>query len=207
MSSKCGATREDIYTLPIGEKWMLFSSYNMSSAMVNNTTVKHIAACLNDNEITVPELVRNLYWMLTEEPVNHHAPEKFNKLVIIPTRSCNMRCVYCDFSANGGSCNTLNPILACRLIDATVEKLLLESSSILRVHFFGGEPLVARQCIETIVHYARMVCSKKRLTPWFEITTNGFFDSTAVPFIGDYIDNVVISIDGDEATKVKLLSS
>jgi uncharacterized protein len=42
-----------------------------------------------------------------------------------------------------------------------------------------------------------MVCARKGLIPWFEITTNGLLDPTAVPFIGDYMDSVVISLDGD----------
>ena len=69
----------------------------------------------------------------------------------------------------------------------------------LRIHFFGGEPLVARPCVETVVHYARMVCARKGVTPWFEITTNGLFDPTALSFVGDYFDSAVISLDGAES--------
>jgi uncharacterized protein len=107
-----------------------------------------------------------------------------------------MRCVYCDFGTSGTYATTLDPRLACRLIDDVAAKLPSTSPAILRIHFFGGEPMMARPCVETVVHYARMVCARTGLTPWFEITTNGLLDPTAVPFIGDYMDSVVISLDG-----------
>jgi uncharacterized protein len=36
------------------------------------------------------------------------------------------------------------------------------------------------------------------MVPWFELTTNGLFDEGLVPFLGDYIDSIVVSLDGTE---------
>jgi uncharacterized protein len=189
----------EIYAMPMGERCMLFSPRNMTSAMVNRAAVAAMAAYAACNAVDIPENLWSLWNTLTETPaIPHNSPSAPAKLVIIPTRSCNMRCVYCDFGASGARSSTLDPVLACRLIDNAVEMLSTASQAMLHVHFFGGEPLVARQCVEIVVHYSRMVCVRKGLIPWFELTTNGFFDPTALPLIGDYMDSAVISIDGDE---------
>ncbi len=189
---------EDIYTLPFGERWMLFSPRTMTSAMVNEAAVKALAAFTVDPVSGTPGAIKSLFERLTDNPrsLNQYAAS-LEKLVIIPTRSCNMRCVYCDFDPLAIKNTTLDPGLACKLIDYSAERLAPKPSSVLRIHFFGGEPLVARQCVETAVHYSRMVCAWRNLVPWFEITTNGFFDPTAIPLIGDYMDSAVISIDGN----------
>lgn len=191
---------EDVYAVPMGGQWLLFSPRNLTSAMVNRAAVEAVAACANGNAANVPETVRDLWQQLSETSATpFRPPSALQKLVIIPTRSCNMRCVYCDFGTPGAHATTLNPRLACRLIDDVAAKPPSTSPAMLRIHFFGGEPLVARPCVETVVHYARMVCARTGLTPWFEITTNGLLDPTAVPFIGDYMDSVVISLDGAES--------
>jgi uncharacterized protein len=193
------AALENIYAIPIAERWLLFSPHAMTSAMVNRAAVDALVIAAENNAVHIPEKLRSLWNELTATSTSPCSPDSaMEKLVIIPTRSCNMRCVYCDFGSSTAHPATLDPALACRLIDYAAENLSSKSQAMLRTHFFGGEPLVARQCVETAVHYSRMMCARKGLTPWFEITTNGFFDPTAVPFIGDYINSAVISLDGDE---------
>ena len=188
---------EDIYVLPFGSQWLVFSPKTMVSAMVNETTVRALASFTTVPEGGTVEPVKRLFTRLTQNPrPMDHCTAPLEKLVIIPTRSCNMRCVYCDFDPSAPKGQHLDPRLACKLIDYAAEHLPPTPLSVLRVHFFGGEPLVARQCIETAVHYSRMICARRKLVPWFEITTNGFFDPTAVPLIGDYMDSAIISIDG-----------
>ena len=192
---------EDVCAIPIGGQWMLVSLHNLTSAMVNLAAVKAVAACAAHDAGSPPEAVTDLWQQLSEAPATPRGPQSApEKLIIIPTRSCNMRCVYCDFGTSGTHESTLDPRLACRLIDEVAAKLPLTPPAMLRIHFFGGEPLVARPCVETVVHYARMACARKGLTPWFEVTTNGLLDPTAVSFIGDYMDSVVISLDGAEST-------
>jgi uncharacterized protein len=190
----------NVHALPMGGNWLLVSAHSLTTAMVNRAAVQALAACAQGDASKAPEKVKNLWQQLsqpyTRPRVSVSEPEK---LVVIPTRRCNMRCVYCDFGELGAGLQTLDPRLACKLIDEIAAKPPSTSPAMLRIHFFGGEPLVTRPCVETIVHYARMVCARIELTPWFEITTNGLFDSTAVGFIGDYIDSVVISLDGPEA--------
>lgn len=190
---------DEIYVVPMGEQWLLVSPRSQVSATVNRPAVDAVASCAAGNGADAPLGVRDLWRQLSTTRLHASFPlASMEKLVIIPTRSCNMRCVYCDFGAPSTLATVLDPRLACRLIDAAVASMH-PSSSTLRIHFFGGEPMVARSCTETVVHYARMVCSRMGLTPWFEITTNGLFDPSAVPFIGDYMDSAVVSLDGDRS--------
>lgn len=191
----------DVYAIPVGGQWILHSPRSMTSALVNRAAVKAVAACASGDASAASGTMADLWRRLSEvdEPPER-PPLRPAKLVIIPTRSCNMRCVYCDFDASVTRSATLDPRLACRLIDDAAAKLRPASPGLLRIHFFGGEPLLARQCVETVVHYARMVCARTGLVPWFEVTTNGLFDPSAIPLLGDYMDSVVISLDGDEST-------
>jgi uncharacterized protein len=66
----------------------------------------------------------------------------------------------------------------------------------LEVHFFGGEPFVAGDVVDVVVHRARSVAAQLGLVPRFEVCTNGVFDDARARFVGDYIDTVVLSMDG-----------
>jgi uncharacterized protein len=168
--------------------------------MVNRSAAAALASCARNETICASQPLRDLWEQLSDfVPVPTAEPPTPEKLVIIPTRACNMSCVYCDFGKLGGQKAMLDPRLACRLIDEIAAKPPATSPAMLRIHFFGGEPLVARCCVETVVHYARMICARSNLIPWFEITTNGYLDASAVPFIGDYMDSAVISLDGNQA--------
>jgi len=66
----------------------------------------------------------------------------------------------------------------------------------MEIHFFGGEPMVARDVIEVAVQRARMVCSENKLIPFFEISTNGQYNADDARFLGQYFNKVVLSLDG-----------
>lgn len=202
----------DLYALPILERWLLFAPRTWGAALVNRAAVKAVAglgtaglgasglgaatlgtatlgtAALGTAALEAGEAGDPFPWP-QQEP---------SKIVIIPTRSCNMRCVYCDFAGEDSPQTTLEAGLACRLVDYFADRLRERGEETLRVHFFGGEPLLARSCLETIVHYVRALCACANLTPWFELTTNGLLDQGIIPFVGDYMDSVVLSLDGLE---------
>ncbi len=189
----------DLCAVPVAARWLVFSPRAWTAAVVNRSAVASLARCCAGDRNSLSGDFRDLWQTLTREPVPALAPRDApKKLVIIPTRACNMRCVYCDFAAKNALPQTLDPRLACRLVDVFAAQVRARGEGILRAHFFGGEPLVARECLETIVHYIRALCARTGLIPWFELTTNGYFDPGVVPFIGDYIDSVVVSLDGTE---------
>ena len=190
--------RRDVYALPIADRWLLYSPWTWTGAMVNHAAATAIARRWRDPTALLPKSLQPLWERLSSTPGAEATPlQTPEKIVVIPTRACNMRCVYCDFGVPGASTTTLDPAFACRLLDYYAAHLRASPEDPLRVHFFGGEPLVARACVEAIVHYARALCARKGGRPWFELTTNGLFAPDIVPFVGDYFHSVVISLDGD----------
>jgi uncharacterized protein len=107
-----------------------------------------------------------------------------------------MRCAYCDFEADGATGSTLDPVTGCKAADYVADCLEAAGRSVLHVHFFGGEPLLARSTVDVIVHYVRALCARRGMTPRLEVTTNGKVDPVYAAFVGDYFDSIVLSFDG-----------
>lgn len=195
-----GATADakpPLYAVPVGEQWLVWAPFAWTAAVVNRAAAARLARRLAGDGAALAGGLQELWASLTRVPRAAAGPEEqAGKIVIIPTRACNMRCVYCDFGAGLAPGTTLDPRLACRLVDHAAAQLAARGERTLRVHVFGGEPLVAPACTEAVVHYTRAVCARLDLVPWFEITTNGFFDPALIPFVGDYIDSAVVSLDG-----------
>lgn len=187
----------EVYALPVGELRLLFSPLTWSVAVVNRAAVTELAR-LRAEPPSAPagEVPRCRSLLELAGTPGHRWRGDSSKLVIMPTRACNMRCVYCDFEAEHALARELDPRLACRVIEDYADRLQAENENMLRIHFFGGEALTALTCTETIVHYVRALCARRGLVPWFELTTNGFFAPGLLPFIGDYMDVVVVSLDG-----------
>jgi len=66
----------------------------------------------------------------------------------------------------------------------------------MEIHFFGGEPFVARDVVETVIHRSRAMAARHNLEPHFEVSTNGVFEADYARFVGDYFHAVVLSFDG-----------
>jgi uncharacterized protein len=86
--------------------------------------------------------------------------------------------------------------LAAAAVDWWVDCSESLGRSDVEVHFFGGEPMVAADVVEVVVHRVRHQAAKRRLAPRLEIATNGLFDEGEAQFLGDHFDAVVLSLDG-----------
>jgi uncharacterized protein len=115
---------------------------------------------------------------------------------IIPTRACNSACIYCDFGVETASGSKMSLKLASQITDWYVNLMAELGRDVVEIHFFGGEPMVARDVIEVAVHRARMITAGNRMIPYFEITTNGQYSQKKANWLGDYFDMVVLSFDG-----------
>ncbi|MDO8847302.1 MAG: radical SAM protein [Coriobacteriia bacterium] len=191
----------EMYVLPLADRWLVFAPATWSVAVVNHTALGELAQCCEPGHVAPSLESLELWQTLTIAPAqaSRYRPQDVGKLVIMPTRACNISCVHCDFGCPDASLTVLDPQLAYPLIDRVLAHTVRDRESVMRVHFFGGEPLVARRSVEAIVAYTRRACAKAHVTPWFELTTNGVCSPEAVKFLGDEIDSVVVSLDGDEA--------
>lgn len=194
------ATPAEVYVLPLADRWLAFVPATWSAAVINRLALGELAQCSEPGHVAPSLEALELWQTLTiaaEGGPSRRGRSEAGKLVIMPTRACNISCVHCDFGCPDASLTVLDPRLAYPLIDRALAQTVRAGEPVLRVHFFGGEPLVARRSVEAIVAYTRRVCAKARVAPWFELTTNGVCGPEAVAFLGNEIDSVVVSLDGD----------
>lgn len=120
--------------------------------------------------------------------------DKSLELIILPTEQCNFRCTYCyeDFSIGKMSSEIVSSI-----------KMLLkkrsEDLSLLKISWFGGEPLLAKDIILDISNYAKSLAnSHQKLRCLSSMTTNGHLldINTAKALVDSGVSHYQISLDG-----------
>lgn len=114
-------------------------------------------------------------------------------LTIHLTRDCNFRCVYCSNSFAKES-----------ISEATQQGLLnfirknIHHYSGICVSWFGGEPLLAIEVIETMTEKIIEVCRKMKKPYFADITTNGYLlsDSNVLRLVNCKVREICITVDG-----------
>jgi len=194
------------YIIPINDDYLYYSPLAGISALLNRPGVlelqKQMVQAKGENETHGNQGKRfyNLAQDVLNSPVRQPARKtgKLNPefLGIIPTRACNGACKYCDFGADKASAEKMPYWIATKIIDWFANELKAHQRNVMEVHFFGGEPMVARDVIEVVIHRARWIARKLDLSTYFEISTNGQFDKANAGFLGKYFNKVVLSLDG-----------
>ena len=91
-------------------------------------------------------------------------------LVILPTEDCNFRCSYC-YEAH--RVQTMDESVM-RSIVRLVEKRIPEYDA-LRIEWFGGEPLFAKNIVYSLSEELIRICKKYRKPYYASMTTNGYY--------------------------------
>jgi len=192
----------DVYAVPVAEKYLIHSPLRRFTALANRSALANLQALLgkNGNSGNAPEALQSLCGELCQ-PVQEPPPERSGPLQplflgILPTRACNLDCVYCDFGAANASPERMDLRMATAAVDWMAELVKTLGQDTLEIHFFGGEPFFAAEVVDVVVHRARAVAARSGLFPRFEAATNGVFDESRARFVGDYFDTVVLSFDG-----------
>ncbi len=191
---------QDTYALQLGQTHLIYSPLRGFTARVNEEAL--VALQRNSSGIrsdSLRELADRIRRPAEYPPRPGSKTPSPSKIVIMPTRRCNMRCVYCDFAAAEAHSDILDPIQACHFIDYVLHNLKRKKSKLLHIHFFGGEPFLHRSIVDLIVHYARQNCQKNDVKLRLEVTTNGKLDRQYAQFVGNVFDTVVVSYDGSQA--------
>jgi six-Cys-in-45 modification radical SAM protein len=118
---------------------------------------------------------------------------------------CNMRCAYCF--ADGGDFSGLRGLMPLQTGKAAIDFLLEQSGSRhnLELDFFGGEPLMNFDVVKELVLYGREREKEYGKHIRFTLTTNGLLlDEMKTEFINEYMDNVILSIDGRQETNDRM---
>ncbi len=148
------------------------------------------------------------YGILVDETTYAHEPEQLAErlhayihdqesfeLIILPTEKCNFRCPYCyeDFQLGRMSEEVVRRVK--RLISREAAR---SGRKRLRISWFGGEPLVAKDIVFDVTEHALAEADKHSLQFIGDITTNGYYLTPAVfeKLIKLRVDNYQITVDG-----------
>jgi uncharacterized protein len=141
-------------------------------------------------------LRRDLAAPPARRPEPKDGPFDPSMLAIVTTRGCNINCVYCDFGGPTATKVHMDPEIAVTAIDWMANRLVDRGRDLFFLHLFGGEPLIAGDLVEIIVHRLRYVCARKGLTPYVDVSTNGVLSRERARWVGEFLDSVVLSFDG-----------
>lgn len=130
----------------------------------------------------------------------------FLELIILPTEQCNFRCVYCyeDFSIGRMKPEIVDSIK--NLVDERIKDL-----SVLKIAWFGGEPLAARDIVIDLTSYFQRKCAESGVRFISDMTTNAYRLDVALleKLAGLGITTYQITLDGlkEQHNKTRPLAS
>lgn len=155
------------------------------------------------NEFSIPEaeivnFKKNLETTTIQESVqtnpSFHTPLKsIERITLHISNSCNLKCSYCY--ASGGNYKMPENLMSEETADAVVSFLINTFTNIDDIVFFGGEPLLNYKIIEKIC--TGLAANSKLKVQRFNLITNGtLLNDDILRILNQYIDNIVVSIDG-----------
>lgn len=192
----------DIFVLPFLDKYLLYSPLRRIFAFLNRKAVDTIRniwpgkTAVDSLPDPLKDLTEKLESNLPVAPLLRTGEVHPPFLGILPTRGCNLSCAYCGFGSGNAGKERMDIRMAADAVDWMAEHRKALGEKMLEIHFFGGEPFIAQEVVDVTVHRARLVAGKMGLIPRFEVSTNGVFDEDCARFAGDYLDSIVLSIDG-----------
>lgn len=110
---------------------------------------------------------------------------------------CNLRCTYCY--ATGGVYGTPGTLMSYSTAVQAVEFLLdqIGQGESARIHFFGGEPLLAWDLLQRTIPYIRRREKEEDKNLSLHLTTNGtLLTDDVISFLHRYDVRVAVSLDG-----------
>lgn len=108
-------------------------------------------------------------------------------LIIEPTNYCNLKCFMCNREVMNRELAQMDLDMFKKIVDEAVEHHIYSISI-----YALGEPLMNKH-IREMVSYA-----KRRGIPYVDVSTNAMFDMR--PLLGTSLNELIVSIDGDEKT-------
>lgn len=196
-ANTCRARRTSVvYVVPVAQHWLLYAPLARLSALLNEPAV--LALSRGQKVPQLAELNSALASVLPEPrcPSGELNPQF---LGILPTRTCNLDCIYCGFGAQCASPEVMDLSVAVSAVDWMAERVLAQGRLRLDVHLFGGEPFCAPNVVEAVAHRTRSAAAKRGLIPFLEVATNGVHDETVCGFVADHFDAVILSLDGPQS--------
>ncbi len=133
-----------------------------------DTPAREVRTVLAEKGFLIPMAVDERE-LLRDERARSRTQGQHLSLTILPTLACNFRCTYCYETHRG---DTMGPEVEEALV-AFVEQRLGQGES-MSVTWFGGEPLLAMDCIQRLTDQFLGICAKKDAGYTAHVVTNGY---------------------------------
>ncbi len=122
--------------------------------------------------------------------------KKFGRvLVLCPTASCNLKCIYCSGTAGEKSKQMMSWSLAKKSIDWFFDHCADSGPYTLQFHG-AGEPLLNINVVQKAVKYAREKASQKGQKLFTRVSTNGIINKKTAEWVAKNMDHISLSLDG-----------
>ena len=185
-------------------RYILYEARKGIVLTVNEAFLKVVQKAINREHLTDDErelLYREgiagqrLDWPI----IGFREPYQPFHVVLMPTRRCNLRCIYCY--ANAGQTPGIQDMDE-ELAEAAVSfaaKNAIARRLPLRVTFHGGgEPFVNFNLMKLTVSFIEKISNQNHLPVVITAGTNGILNEEQMKWVVRYLDSVVISLDGVE---------
>jgi uncharacterized protein len=129
-----------------------------------------------------------------EQPVE---PEwKPTSVTFSTTQKCTLRCKYCY--AEGGRLDDLDiPWPMAKAALDLIVRNAIETGRAPDINFLGeGEATASWTEFTMAIEYFQELCRNHKLVPYVELSTNGVFPSSRIPYIAQHCSSVTFSLDG-----------
>jgi uncharacterized protein len=184
------------FLIPVLDQWMLHAPLHGVTALVNHAAAKSIQRGDATVGGQVGELIDELQHTTAAVPQPLEGDVCPSFLGIMPTRGCNLACVYCNFGGPTAPKVHMKPEIAVAAVNWMAAQLVKAGRRDFQIHFFGGEPFISPDIIDIVVHRARLLCAQHNLRLYVDASTNGVFSDSRREFVGDYFGGIVLSFDG-----------
>lgn len=189
------------YVLESDKNILVYNSINKNIALI--TKEKFLSAIQQQKGTLFDHIVDDGFWVTEQRYTQESAIARLNQLnnifknelslTILPTLQCNFRCEYCyeDFK------NDFITEECQQNIIKYVRKYIREYT-LLKVDWFGGEPLLAIKNIEFLSQNFIRLCKQAKKPYIASITTNGYLLTIDVfkKLLANHVRTFQITLDG-----------
>ncbi|NOU58882.1 radical SAM/SPASM domain-containing protein [Marinifilum caeruleilacunae] len=172
-------------------------SYSLAEDVANDENISILSKIHNLSEDDIMMFVDNLNSSVpTINNVSSKNKKKIARVTIHVANDCNLACTYCY--GNEGTYNHEKKLMSAKTAEDIAYFLINNFTEVEGIVFFGGEPLLNPQIIKLICEIFRKH-EKEFPIPKFSIITNGtILNSCIIDLIDEYLETVVVSIDGPQ---------
>jgi len=156
------------------------------------------------NHLLHPDNVRTLIKNLSERLPQHTLPRKkpyqIIEIKVNVSHTCNLTCAYCYAASGtyGRKAQLMSRHTAVSVVQFFLKNFANFDGYLARVVFFGGEPFLNPEAIETVCDFCERSPEMVR-KPVFGVITNGtILTERLIRIIKDYHLTVTVSIDGPQ---------